>query len=135
MKIIRSIAAVSGEDVFGVISFNTLKNENQWDKWASSPSVVELENNSNITPGWGYSNNSFTAPDTEIQYEKPEDVEKGFAMILDGIVFDIFWTNNTEIGKRWEAGLSSNPKFIVIPEDDLVLVGDKWDGNSFISSN
>lgn len=64
---IKKFAAVAGEDVFTIFTFDDNPEVNEIGPrlaagMASNPQIIEIDNDSNITVGWKYDGSSFTEP-------------------------------------------------------------------------
>jgi len=135
MKVIRQVALVSGQDVFGTVVLNSAIYPEVWASYISNPQIVEIPSSisDHVGAGWLYDGENFTAPENYISTENHEGHgETGFAVIKDGVVVDSFYPDpSTELGARHLAGLSSSPIMVEVPEDYYVFPGDTWDGEKF----
>ena len=64
---IKKFAAVAGEDVFTIFTFDDDPQVNDIGPrlaagMASDPKIIEIDNDSNITVGWTYNGSSFIEP-------------------------------------------------------------------------
>lgn len=135
MQVLRKIALISGQDVFGTIGVNVVKTPELWEGWQSVTDIVAIPDGlAFVHKGWKYNGSEFLQPEnSEDLISKPEEFGNlGWAFVSNDNVFASIYPNETfEIGSRYLAGLSSDPKAVVIPEGVSVFPGDTWDGSEF----
>lgn len=130
-KTLRSVALVSQEKVFGLLTYNTFTSKDEWEKMINSPQILEIPEDIAYMETGTYINGNFTpSPDL---LEDPA-TGKGFAFISGEDIFATIYPSKypTELAERYLDGLSSSPIVIEVPEEKFVFPGDTWDGTEFI---
>ena len=138
----KRLAFVADDEIFLIDTFfRKTTRESYEQKALSNPLIISIDDYIGLPLESLYENGLFyektdinkTNPYQPFPVDPKRDLWKGFALILDGVVFSTAYFNKHSIDHQGLiAGFSSNPKIYDVTDIENVEIGWMWNGETFI---
>jgi hypothetical protein len=140
---VKRLAFVADDEIFLIDTFfRKTTRESYEQKALSNPLIISIDDYIGLPLGSLYENGLFyekndvdkVNPYQKFPVQPERDFWKGFALILDGVVFSTAYFNKLSPDHQiLIAGFSSNPKIYDVTDIEGIEIGWIWNGETFIS--